>query len=90
MIEKLSMNNKAINGEQVRAARALVRLTRDELANAAQIGTATLHRVEATDGELSQRPSVVAAIRRALEDAGVEFIDANGSGPGVRLKKPST
>ena len=32
----------------------------------------------------------IAAIRRALEDAGVEFIDANGSGPGVRLKKPST
>jgi hypothetical protein len=28
------------------------------------------------------------AIRRALESAGVEFIDENGGGPGVRLRKP--
>jgi hypothetical protein len=28
------------------------------------------------------------AIRRALEAAGIEFIDENGGGPGVRLKKP--
>jgi hypothetical protein len=27
------------------------------------------------------------AIRRALEDAGIEFIDENGGGPGVRLRK---
>jgi hypothetical protein len=27
-------------------------------------------------------------IRRALEEAGIEFIDANGGGPGVRLRKP--
>ena len=27
------------------------------------------------------------AIRRALESAGVEFIDENGGGPGVRLRK---
>jgi hypothetical protein len=27
------------------------------------------------------------AVRRALESAGVEFIDENGSGPGVRLGK---
>jgi hypothetical protein len=30
-----------------------------------------------------------AAVRRALEDAGVEFIDENGGGPGVRLRRPS-
>jgi hypothetical protein len=28
------------------------------------------------------------AVRRALEAAGVEFIDENGGGPGVRLRKP--
>jgi hypothetical protein len=27
------------------------------------------------------------AVRRALEDAGVDFIDANGGGPGVRLRE---
>ena len=29
------------------------------------------------------------AVRRALEAAGVEFIDEDGGGPGVRLQKPS-
>jgi len=29
------------------------------------------------------------AVRRALEAAGVEFIDENGGGPGVRLRKPA-
>ena len=28
-------------------------------------------------------------IKRAFESAGVEYIDENGGGPGVRLKKPS-
>jgi len=27
------------------------------------------------------------AVRRALEDAGIVFIDENGGGPGVRLRK---
>ena len=27
------------------------------------------------------------AVRRAWETAGVEFIDENGGGPGVRLRK---
>jgi hypothetical protein len=28
------------------------------------------------------------AIRQTFKDAAVEFIDENGGGPGVRLKKP--
>ena len=40
--------------------------------------------------DLARRSSLsVATIRRALEDAGVEFIDENGGGPGVRLRKPT-
>jgi hypothetical protein len=31
--------------------------------------------------------STVAALRKALEGAGIEFIDENGGGPGVRLRK---
>jgi hypothetical protein len=30
------------------------------------------------------------AARRALQPAGIEFIDENGGGPGVRLRKPDT
>jgi hypothetical protein len=39
------------------------------------------------DAETSLTPANDAAIRRALEVAGVEFIDENGGGPGVRLRK---
>jgi len=34
--------------------------------------------------------STIASLRKALEAAGVEFIDENGGGPGVRLRKPPT
>ena len=33
------------------------------------------------------RPAILAALRRALELAGVEFIDENGGGLGVRYRK---
>jgi hypothetical protein len=36
---------------------------------------------------LEAHTSTVAALTRALEDAGIEFIDENGGGPGVRLRK---
>jgi len=39
------------------------------------------------DGEASVMVANDAAVRRALEIAGVEFIDENGGGPGVRLRK---
>ena len=55
-----------------------------ELAAAAKVSTDTVARFE-RGAELKER--TVDAIRRALEDAGVEFIDANGGGPGVRLRQ---
>jgi transcriptional regulator with XRE-family HTH domain len=67
---------------QCRAARALLDWTQDELAEAAQIGVVTLRQFE---NRASQpRRAILAAIRRALEEAGVRFID-RGGGPGVRL-----
>jgi transcriptional regulator with XRE-family HTH domain len=55
-----------------------------ELASLAQVSPTTVSRIEAGD-EL--KPRTVAAIRQALEAAGVIFIDENGEGPGVRLRK---
>jgi hypothetical protein len=46
-------------------------------------------RAELSDGETSMTAANDLAIRRALELAGVEFIDENGGGPGVRLRNPS-
>lgn len=50
-------------------------------------GVATIRRVEVVDGEIPVTLANEAALRLALEAAGVEFIDENGGGPGVRLRK---
>jgi hypothetical protein len=72
---------------QLRAARALLRWSALELANEAKVGVATVRRAELVDGEVQMTLANEAALRRALELAGVEFIDENGGGPGVRLRK---
>ena len=70
---------------QVRAARALIDWTQPDLASAAGIALATLKRFER--GLRTPIPNNMAAIRRALETAGVEFIPPrNGKGAGVRLR----
>lgn len=71
----------------MRAARALVRWSADDLARATKIGVATIRRAEGADGQIAMTEGNQLAIRRALEDAGVEFIPENGGGAGVRLKK---
>ena len=45
-----------------------------------------IRRAELTDGETSMTAANDLAVRRTLEMTGVEFIDENGSGPGVRLR----
>ena len=78
-----------ISGAQMRAARALLRWTALDLAKASKVGVATIRRVEVVDGDISATKANQAALRHALEAAGVEFIDENGGGAGVRLRKPS-
>ncbi len=76
-----------LTGAQIRAARALVRWSAAELADASALGANTVRRAEVSDGETSLTTANDHAIRRALEAAGVEFLDENGGGPGVRLRK---
>jgi hypothetical protein len=78
---------KPLTSAQIRASRGLLRWTAEELARAAALGLATIKRAEAADHETSLTTANDLAIRRALETAGVEFIDENGGGPGVRLRK---
>jgi transcriptional regulator with XRE-family HTH domain len=74
-----------ITASQSRAARGLLDWTQQELADAARVGVAT---VRIFEGEAAKtRPAILAALRRALELAGVEFIDENGGGVGVRYRK---
>ena len=71
--------------EQCRAARALLGWSRQQLANSAQIAERTL--VDFERGARSPLNRTLTDIQRALEDAGVIFIDEDDEGPGVRLKK---
>lgn len=75
---------------QIRAARALVRWSAEDLARESMVGVTTIRRAELKEDETSMTNANAVAVRRALEAAGVEFIDANGGGEGVRLRKPST
>jgi hypothetical protein len=80
---------KRMTSAQLRAARALIRWSALDLANAAKLGVATVRRAELVDGEVQMTLANEAALRRALETADVEFIDENGGGVGVRLRKSS-
>ena len=61
--------------------------TADELAAASALSVATIRRAELKESVTALTTANDLAIRRALEAAGVEFVDENGGGPGVRLKK---
>ena len=75
-----------ISTGQVRAARALLRWTAEDLANAAEVGVATIRRMEVLDGVPAGNVKTLVAIQQALEGAGIEFIGDPDDSPGVRLR----
>jgi hypothetical protein len=77
---------KPLTSAQIRAARALIRWSAQELADASAVGVTTIRRAELTESETKLTRVNDQAIRRTLEAAGIEFIDAEGGGPGVRLR----
>jgi hypothetical protein len=80
---------RTLTSAQIRAARGLIRWSAEELAKASALGLSTIRRAELAIEETSMTAANDLAVRRALEAAGVEFIDENGGGPGVRLRKRS-
>ena len=82
------MNSERLTSAQIRAARALLRWSAVDLAEASSVAANTIRRAEVAEGQTTLTTPNDLAIRRALEAAGVEFIDENGGGPGVRLRKP--
>jgi transcriptional regulator with XRE-family HTH domain len=75
-----------ITGEQIRAARAMLKWTADDLAKKSEIGVATIRRLEIMNGLPSGQARVLSAIQKALEEGGVEFIGTPDHQPGVRLR----
>src|ERR1700751_2267506 len=85
---KKSQSVMPLTSAQIRAARSLIRWSADDLARESSLSVATIRRAELTDDETSMTAANDLAVRHALEAAGVEFIDENGGGAGVRLRKP--
>ena len=79
---------RALTSGQIRAARSLIRWRAEDLAKESSVGIATIRRAELAEGPTALTAANDQAIRRTLEAAGIEFIDENGGGPGVRLRKP--
>lgn len=83
------MSMGKISIRQVKAARALLGWSQDDLAAASGVSVPTIARLESVDSDgIGGRATTADAIRAALEAAGVEFIAENGGGAGVRLAKP--
>ena len=72
---------------QLKAARALVGWSQEDLARAAGVSLPTVKRLEAAGGPLQGRAETANSLMTALQRAGVQFLEENGGGVGVRLKK---
>ena len=75
-----------LTGRQMRAARALLGWSAQELADHSKVGVTTIRRTEVVHGPVRMIAGNVDAILRAFAGAGVEFIDPNGGGDGVRMR----
>ncbi len=80
-----SDNPETVSAAQVRAARGLLGWNQDDLATAAKVAKKTVADFER--GARTPYGRTLVGFRTALEKAGVVFIDGNGGGPGVRLRK---
>jgi hypothetical protein len=74
-----------LTSELIRAARALLRWEQRDLAKASFVSLPSIKRLESKPGILAAHNSTIAALKHALERAGIEFM--NGGAPGVRLRK---
>ncbi len=76
-----------ITSDQIRAARALLKWSAEDLANEAKVGIATVRRFELNKGVPSGQVRILGALKATLEAGGIEFIGTPEDRPGVRLNK---
>lgn len=77
-----------LTGLQIRAARAALSITAEDLAGRSGVSLRTVQRLELIDGPLSGRYSTISAMKSALEAAGVEFVGTPDDRPGIRMHLP--
>ena len=78
---------KPLTSPQIRAARALLRWSAEDLSRHSAVSLRTIRRAELAEQQTTMTAANDLAVRHALESAGVEFTDENGGGVGVRLRK---
>jgi transcriptional regulator with XRE-family HTH domain len=74
-----------LTGEQIRAARALVRLEQSDLARLSGLSIDTIKRLERIRGQIDAHSRTVVALHRTFDALGVRFITVEGGGVGVGL-----
>jgi transcriptional regulator with XRE-family HTH domain len=79
---QLHEDGESMNALQAHLARAALRKTYAEAAELCDVSITTIQRVEA--GDPTVQPRTLRRMRRAFEDAGIEFID----GDSIRLRAP--
>ena len=75
-----------ISIQQIKAARALLRISVFDLADISNLSSSTIKRLEAQNSEVLPRDSTMSRIKLALESQGIEFLGTPEKDPGVRLK----
>jgi transcriptional regulator with XRE-family HTH domain len=76
-----------LTSEQLRAARAMLKIEQRQLADAAGVSLETIKRIERGKGPVSVLSGTLDKLTRTLDAAGVILIEENGDGPGIRLRK---
>lgn len=89
----MTINRNSINGgklisiRQLKAARALLAWSQNDLARESGVSEPTIARLESSDGPIGGRQDTAEKLVAALKKGGIEFIAENGGGAGVRLAK---
>ena len=81
------MLNILITSDQIRAARAMLKWTAQDLADQSGVAVSTVKRLELMKGVPSGQVRILSSIHQTLEAAGIEFIGSPSDAPGVRLRK---
>ena len=74
-----------LTSAQLRMARHALRWSVSELVEISGLSISTIKRIEASDGEPNSTKANLAALQKALESAGIEFIGTPDDAPGVRI-----
>jgi transcriptional regulator with XRE-family HTH domain len=76
-----------ITGEQLRAARAMLKMEQGELAELSGVSIETIKRLERVDGPLNAQSMTLHNLQKILEAEGVIFLPENGNLPGLKLRR---